>query len=418
MTPAPPTAPSVDWSSYAWPRTYRAGGFGAVLVYLMAAAFILGGGAALVFLTRLGLPTPLARAVMATIAAVFVAIGVAMIADSRRSRLTLSREGIELVELFRQRSLRRDAIAGYVAWTHQGITTLRLMPSNPTQKPLDIALFGIATDEAFLPWFLSLTDLVGVQREAARDEALADPALGADVATRSVRLDRAVRIAKGLNGVAFVVSAWAWLYPAPYLPLLALCALLPVAALALHGAAPAMFSVNESPQGARGSLMALFLAPSAALALRAGFDVPLVAWTTALAPTAVALAALVLAHHLVSRDRKLPLSEQLLFALLGSMWAFGAVVHANALLDRGTPWAFTRVEVLRKRESHGKTTTYTLTVGPWGPRRDRNDLHVPAGLYREVEVGGAVCVGLRPGGLRMPWYWVGRAPCPRATAAR
>ncbi|WP_437302636.1 hypothetical protein [Sorangium sp. So ce388] len=79
---------------------------------------------------------------------------------------------------------------------------------------------------------------------------------------------------------------------------------------------------------------------------------------------------------------------------------------ANALLDRGDPEVF-RVAVLDKRFCSGKGPRYTLRLAPWGPDQG-GEVTVDSDLYGAVEVGGAVCVTLRPGALGVRWFPVQR----------
>lgn len=418
MHPVPPTAPTPAWTTFTWPRTYRSGGFGAALVYALCAGLFAGGAFTLRHLLRMEAPTSGRVAVLAIAGVALAAAGALLTAEMLLSRCTLSLDAIEYGGLFGRRSLRRSEIAGYRTWVANGVTTYRLIPSVAGQKHIDLSAFGLDADEALLPWVRSLTDLDEAERAAAREAALADPALGADVAERAARLALAKRVAALLNGATTLLCAWALVYPRPFFVVATLLALLPWVALAIVARAPAMFTLAEAPDGARGGLGLPFIIPGAVLSLRVMQDLHLVDWTQAIAPTAAALGALLVGHHVATRPRKVAAGERVMVALLGVMWAASAVMLANAALDQGTPWACTRVRVVGHHVSRGKATTWYLRLDPSGPLREHSEVVVHRGVYERAPVGGEVCVGLRPGGLGMPRYAVTAVPCPDEPPAR
>jgi hypothetical protein len=88
---------------------------------------------------------------------------------------------------------------------------------------------------------------------------------------------------------------------------------------------------------------------------------------------------------------------------LGS--GYGAVVHANCLLDDSPATAY-RTVVSDKSSYRG----LHLELEPWGPAPGAESLmtpyrvSVPRETYDAVRVGGPVCVEQREGALGMAWY--------------
>lgn len=215
MHPALPASSPPHWTSFTWPRTYRSGRLGAAVLYLFGASLAVGGALALGAIFKLDAPTPARVAVLVFVAVACFALGAAVVLETTRSRYTLSLTAIECEGILGRRSLRRDEIAGFYLWVANGIATYRMIPSVAGRKHIDVCPFGLATDNALLPWILSLTDLAAAAQDAARAEALADPAMGDDATTRAIRLDSAVRTAKTLNAAALIVCLWVWIYPRP-----------------------------------------------------------------------------------------------------------------------------------------------------------------------------------------------------------
>jgi tetratricopeptide (TPR) repeat protein len=93
---------------------------------------------------------------------------------------------------------------------------------------------------------------------------------------------------------------------------------------------------------------------------------------------------------------------------LGVLYSVGLLRTADTIPDDSSP-SFFRTWIVKKRERHGRSTTYYLRLAPWGPIRYANDLSVPFWIYRRSRVSDAVCLSLHRGFLRAPWYEL--VPC-------
>jgi hypothetical protein len=87
-------------------------------------------------------------------------------------------------------------------------------------------------------------------------------------------------------------------------------------------------------------------------------------------------------------------------------YGYGAVVLGNSELDAAAGRNY-RVEVLAMHYSHGsRSTTYYLTLAPWGPRTRPEDVSVARNLYSATRPGEQVCVHQGAGALGIGWYVV------------
>jgi len=94
-----------------------------------------------------------------------------------------------------------------------------------------------------------------------------------------------------------------------------------------------------------------------------------------------------------------------MMALLALAYAYSLVAQADARLDRAPPQRFTAT-VLDKHVYggiHAPLRRY-LTVAPWGPRTEIDDVTVDAETFHAVKRGGGVCISRHPGALGIPWY--------------
>lgn len=87
-------------------------------------------------------------------------------------------------------------------------------------------------------------------------------------------------------------------------------------------------------------------------------------------------------------------------------YGYGAVVAFNCVFDEAPPRVYS-VNVLNKHTSSGKTTTYYLEVGSWGPRTAPEDVTVTEATYDRTMPGDSVQVYQSPGRLGVPWFIVG-----------
>jgi hypothetical protein len=60
--------------------------------------------------------------------------------------------------------------------------------------------------------------------------------------------------------------------------------------------------------------------------------------------------------------------------------------------------------------SHGRTTTYRLTLGPWGPRTTENTVEIPKEMYDVVNIVDSVCPNVKRGAFSVSWYDVFGCP--------
>jgi len=54
--------------------------------------------------------------------------------------------------------------------------------------------------------------------------------------------------------------------------------------------------------------------------------------------------------------------------------------------------------------------TRYLKLGPWGPRKEAEEVEVDSNTYGLAAVGGQVCVYVFPGALGMRWYQAWSCP--------
>ncbi|WP_431241318.1 hypothetical protein ACQ9BO_14575 [Flavobacterium sp. P21] len=86
-------------------------------------------------------------------------------------------------------------------------------------------------------------------------------------------------------------------------------------------------------------------------------------------------------------------------------YAYGTFITINCLYDHSEPKVF-KTSVLDKRISTGKTTTYYLQLGPWGPRKESDEVKVSKEQYNNSKINDEAEVYLMKGEFDIPWFEV------------
>ena len=203
--------------------------------------------------------------------------------------------------------------------------------------------------------------------------------------------------AHALTILAIAAAGWALYDPRPYWPVVALLALLPWLALVATARRP------------KADLYIPLMLPGCVLGLRAVIDVQLLERWQALLPAAVIAIVMAVLIRLTREDREFPLwLSLLLFVPVTAFYGYGSVVLANKLLDRSPPKLYLTFVYDRSMHKVSRQMVWNLRLGPWGPRKEAQNLSVPRGLYDATEIDDGICVLLHPGAFGMRWFEVAK----------
>lgn len=191
----------------------------------------------------------------------------------------------------------------------------------------------------------------------------------------------------------------------PWSELLAMAAIaLALVVLGLAASAPAAFEVTSSRSRTR-VVNFLLLLPSAGLMV-GGFTSPLVYPQVVVLTGAAGCAIAVLAGLWAPRAQ--PAASPTFFYLFLALYGAGCGVGAPALVNRRfdrSPGQIYQAPVEARRVTGGRGgPSYSLKLGPWGPRTGPSYVPVTRAVYDATQPGDTTCVSLHPGALRMPWY--------------
>jgi hypothetical protein len=195
--------------------------------------------------------------------------------------------------------------------------------------------------------------------------------------------------------MAIATAGWGLFDPRPYWPVMGALALLPWLALAVTVRRP------------RTDLYVPLMLPGCVLGLRAVIDVQLLERWQPLLPGAVIAVVMAILIRVTRADREFPLwLYLLLFAPVMAFYGYGSVVLANKALDRSQPTVYPTFVQDHSIHKVSRHVDWNLRLGPWGSRREAQNVSVPRQFYEATQVNDHVCVALHPGAFGFPWFEV------------
>ncbi len=331
----------------------------------------------------------------------FLAGGIYVLAWAFRSRLIFDGMRIEVRSAFGERSADVHEIEGYRTISSRYGTEKQLRLKNDAGS-LTISN-DFETDAEFNVWLRHLPDLDKAHRETVLDEIKRDEGLGG---TPEERMG-ALATAKTLSIFALVVAVALALVlnladPMLRLPAGVLLALAPLAVLMMIRQSPLLYTIFKRKADPRADLAFVLMVTSFGF-LMCNRGIHMVS-VQPLLPMIAALAALHLApFFFAKRDDANLFGRVIPLIFFAALYGFSVTVATDGLLDSATPAAY-RATVTGKHESHGRSTSYTLYLAPWGPFEKANPLGVDGSFYRRTTIGDQVCLDSYPGTLHAPWY--------------
>jgi hypothetical protein len=396
--------PAFDPTLY--PRTYRVSLKWKLLLFAFGLPLAVGGFLAAGWFLLDNTLAGWAAVFLAALCAALAGLGGYGSLHALQYRVVLTADAIEVIgPLRRRRYLRREEIKGrQLISSPQGISTLVFVPGSERAKKLGIPLV-LKTDEAFHRWYFDMPDVdaqefVDSEERLARDRYL--DLSPEDTAARTARLRRLVT---GVNSAAIVLSAGYLFSPIdPAHLLFASLLALPWFAIGLVARFQPLYRFGGRSSDWHPDLSLALITPGLILALRTLAAIETLGWRGP--ATLACIGGLGLAGAAARVDPWLRKQrwEVLVAGLITCSYGYGAGLELNSLADRSIPRVFPTVVVEKRVDGDWKWRTWYLTLKPWGPVTENDEVSVSKALYEQMQPGEAVCVLLRSGAFRIPWY--------------
>jgi hypothetical protein len=89
--------------------------------------------------------------------------------------------------------------------------------------------------------------------------------------------------------------------------------------------------------------------------------------------------------------------------VMAAIYSFSLLTFSNCYYDRSSPTIF-HVAVTGKRTSSGRSTSYYVSLSPWGQYANGNEVSVSRAFYQYVNAQDSLSVYLKYGKWGIPWY--------------
>jgi hypothetical protein len=335
----------------------------------------------------------------------FAGLGAYLLVFVLTARLVLYPDKLEATDFFSSKTVQKTDIEGWRTFSGQYGSSLIFVLREPAGKTLKIPDY-FARDASYSKWLgglqnLDRRDFADSKKRMKRiASGSGSPGEGAE------RIRQAQTTAKALSWIAGATAAWGWFYPQPYALVIWILVAIPIFAMVLAVKGRGIYDLEGKRNQPRPSLAIPLIAPGCVLGLRALLDVHVLDWKPLL--FAAVTVSLGLAVFLARTD---PENQARMTAAVFVMWfmlvvySYGTLMELNSIADRSEPTVI-EASVVGKRISSGRSTTYYLVLGPWGPRATAEDVTVSRSVYYAVRKGNTVIVRLYGGFFHVAWYSV------------
>lgn len=333
----------------------------------------------------------------------FLGGGIYVFASLLRSRLTIDGSRIEVQTAFREKTADLGEIEGYrtIQTRNSSYTQLRLKNGAGTVSIPNI--FDV--DEDYRRWLAQIPNLDERDRDALLSEIRQSEDLGTTPDERLAALATAKTIGIFATVVAVALAAASNFAPG-FLHVLAgsLLALAPLWALIMIRQAPLLYAIFKRKADPRADLAFVLMAASFGYLFEIS-GVHLVS-IKPLAPLMLGMVVLYCAPVLfVAGGISQLMGRSIALVFFAGLFGYSLTVALNARMDKGQVSPY-RTTVVRKYETHGRSTSYTFYLAPWGPFDGTNRVSVTSSVYHNTGIGDSVCMNLHPGALHAAWFEV------------
>jgi hypothetical protein len=166
---------------------------------------------------------------------------------------------------------------------------------------------------------------------------------------------------------------------------------------------------GDKKKSAYPSVVEAFFVPSMGVLLRMLFDYNIISYNNGWIVVALLTAGLFVLYQIPTGGFKPRTAADYiflaLFPLVTFCYSFGSITLANCMFDESPPVSY-HTTIVDKRISEGKTTTYYLTLEPWGDLTEPEEVKVSRAEYEQANNDDRITITQRKGYFGMPWITV------------
>ncbi len=332
--------------------------------------------------------------------------GELIIGNQIKRKIIISDNSIKSVNIFRTKEIPFDHIKG----VRIGEKVIYIESDQDNYPKITLNDYISIDDSAGLSAWLTTNfkDLNKEDFEEEKDAILHDSALGITEADRERKLSNMRKYA-----VAYSIGGYALFFASiilhQHINLLTFALLIyPLAGIVLMGFSQGLVKLFAKKNSAYTSLFMGLLFPSFALIIESSYA-KILSYDAALwAPCLIIGFAIFTALYFtgIKKLNQGIWAQVFVAVLISGGYGYGSTVNINSVFDQSNPQTFS-AKVIDQHISHGKSTSYHLTLSEWGQHQGTDNITVSESFYYQAQVGTFVKVYLKKGELNIPWYYVG-----------
>lgn len=325
------------------------------------------------------------------------------LAEALKGKLVVYEDRFEFTSAFGTRELLFINVKGFKT----NDKYLSIYPLSEKGKKINVSTyFGKITElQAWLSTHFQDIDIAEKMEEQER--LLLNVDYGQSTEEREIALGAAKRTARIINivGIALAVSLF---FADIQYTLMATAIFIPISVLVLRYY-KGLIRLNEHKNSPYPSIFFGLFGSIMGLLLKSLFTFHILDHANAWLPVGMLAATLFVLLVLKNKEFE-QFNKQTIFmavfcAVLSFAYGYAVVTSFNCVYD-SSPASKHTANVLDKRVSNGKSTSYYLKLSPWGPVKESDELDVSEEMYAETELGDDVNIYLFKGKMEIPWFVV------------
>ncbi|MGZ3755468.1 MAG: hypothetical protein ACXVAY_01035 [Mucilaginibacter sp.] len=249
-------------------------------------------------------------------------------------------------------------------------------------------------------------DLDAADLEDEQNKVLNDTALGATERERTSALKQAKRVATSYNIIGGIIGLGLIAFDNYWSSVLLIS--YPVIGVLVMATSKGLIKFLSNPKrSVYGNIMIGFFMSSLIMLFKSLDSYNLLQLTNAWLPFWVVAFVICCLLYFTGINKSVEaVKGQFVFMLIMSLiYSFASVIQLNCVFDRSAKKVF-HAGVVDRRISHGKHTSYYLTLTPWGPMQQEKEVDVHRWLYNQTRIGDTVEIDFKNGLLNIAWFVV------------
>ena len=384
---------------------YRISGGWKAFCIIIVATFSIGAVYLISVAFRSSAKAPLVSLVGAII---LIALAIYLYLFAMRTLLTVDKSAIKLVGVFTARAILPEDIDGYRIGEKNVFSIHVKNGGKALQIPASLERRG-----ELIEWFKqNYEDIDARALVAETEDLLANEQFGFTREDREARLATAKKIDTAATVGGFGLFFWSLLYPRPYEIVMLVLFVVPWIGIYItwyYKGLMRLYKKKSSPYPSVVQLMGFVTLGAFISILRDydlyGFEKNALSLSVGGMLLTTVICSIACRQTIVLSARK-GLTYVCIVVMAG-LYSYSLLIFSNCYFDRSEPKVW-EVQVTGKRIHRGKSTSYYVSLSPWGKYVAGKEVTVSKGFYSEVNGGDSLAVYLKSGKWGVPWYFLNK----------